>query len=97
MGVMEIVDNPDVGKSDRLDEPNLVLRFPIPTAVVVQSDLATDVLGRQSDFTDSPRLRLDKGFGLLGIHRDISPPADPQLRMDLMLFNKAQYRFGFVV
>ncbi len=74
MRVMEIVDNSDVGKSDRLDEPNLVLRFAIPTAVVVQSDLATDVLGRQSDFTDSPRLGLDEGLGLLGIHLDISPP-----------------------
>ena len=97
MGMVEVVDDSDVGESDGLDESDLVFRFAVPTAVVVQSDLAIGVLGGQSDFSDPANLRFDEGFGLFFVHRQISAAGDPKLRMDLVFFDQAQDQFCFVV
>ena len=86
MAVMQIVNDAHVGKIELLDNRNLILGFAEPTAVVIESNLATDFCSLFRDRTNPVRLGQDARLLFFRSFRGSAAAHDPELGLEIVSF-----------
>src|SRR5437879_174968 len=97
---MLVIDDAGIGYplgAEPLDDVDLILRFPEPSAMIVERDRATDFAGRLRNWPNALRFGLDAGLLLLRVACGFAAAGNPELGGQSVAFEHVENEPGLLI